>query len=254
MYSHRFSATALAANFETEVLLRYSGHFRIQEKLCPVGMGILRQCHTVQERIGDAGMRRPERRLAAMHLIWSGVSGNPQRFCFRQCLRCLPGRPQQPPHILLPKQLLQPLPFQDLQVPAAVLPALGQQLLQPLLVFLIKGNHQLPSLTEGHVQIPAQRLEPLVSLYAKAGHPAARTVIEARMHDGGITPGGLSGNIAVLLQHGDTQIIAGQFPGDRAADGTGANYNNIVVLVHLSIVPCDTHSPSRYKGRSCWEY
>ena len=160
----------------------------VQEEGHPVGHGVLRQGHGVEEGVADPRLRGEEA-PDAPDLGESGVE--------------------------LPLvQQFQPL--------AAVGLPLGFQAAEGGQVLLIKGHQDLPRLSEGHVQLPAQGGKALVPRHAELGHQAPGPVVKAGVDHGGVAPAGAGGHVGLLLHQGDGQAVPGQLPGHGAAHGPAA--------------------------------
>ena len=169
----------------------------VQEEGHPVGHGVLRQGHGVEEGVADPRLRGEE--------------------------------PADAPH--LGELGLELRPIQKFQPPAAVGLSLGFQAAEGGQVGFVKGHQDFSGFPKGHVQLLAQGGKALVPRHAELGHQAPGPVVEAGVDHGGVAPAGAGGHVGLLLHQGDGQPVPGQLPGDGAAHGPAADDEYIKGLV-----------------------
>ncbi len=138
------------------------------------------------------------------------------------------GRVEGPQAAHARRQALDRGPVDDLEARHPVALALGPELLEPRHIGLGQGHDQLA----GHPVRDSERLGQSIDqpqpLDVEAGLERARRDVEPGVDDPAVALADPLGQVRRLLQEDDPQVVAGQLPGDGAADDTAADHGHII--------------------------
>lgn len=175
-----------------------AGESAVEVVLRPVVNRVLRQGNGVEEGVQDTAGRAPHGEISA----GAGV------------------------------KLIHPLAVDELQALHAVGLAPGHELLQPQPVFIGEAHDELAGALKGDIQLAGHLVELLVALHGADGLEGAGLIEEPGVEHAGVAPTGLGADVALLLQHGDAQLVPGELPGDGAAHHPAADDDDIIGLLH----------------------
>ena len=81
-------------------------------------------------------------------------------------------------------------------------------------MFIGEAHDELAGALKGDIQLAGHLVELLVALHGADGLEGAGLIEEPGVEHAGVAPTGLGADVALLLQHGDAQLVPGELPGD----------------------------------------